>query len=109
MKTLFTILLLSVCMLGNAQTKIKFSYYSLETLDAIGATQEQKDKISVIRVENETKIRAVKNDAALNEEQKKAAYADIYKAGGARYFEVLSKEQKQSLNAYIAKLKSENK
>lgn len=109
MKTLFTILLLSVCMLGNAQTKIKFSYYSLETLDAIGATQEQKDKIAVIRVENETKIRAVKNDAALNEEQKKAAYADIYKAGGARYFEVLSKEQKQSLNAYIAKLKSENK
>jgi hypothetical protein len=109
MKTLFTMLLLSVCMLGNAQTKIKFSYYSLETLDAIGATQEQKDKIAVIRVENETKIRAVKNDAALNEEQKKAAYADIYKAGGARYFEVLSKEQKQSLNAYIAKLKSENK
>lgn len=109
MKTLFTMLLLSVCMLGNAQTKIKFSYYSLETLDAIGATQEQKDKIAVIRVGNETKIKAVKNDAALNEEQKKAAYADIYKAGGTRYFEVLSKEQKQNLNAYIAKLKSENK
>lgn len=109
MKALFTILLLAVCMLGNAQTKPVFSYYSIETLDAIGATQEQKDKIAEIRKEIETKIREVKKDASLNDEQKKAAYTEHYKVGGAKYFEVITKEQKPKLLAYKAKFNSENK
>lgn len=109
MKALFTILLLAACMLGNAQTKPVFSYYSLETLDAIGATQEQKDKIAAIKKETDTKIKEVKKDTSLNEDQKKAAYAEHYKVGGARYFEIITKEQKQKLQAYIVKFKSENK
>ncbi len=83
--------------LVNAQTQ-SFSYYSKETLDAIGASVEQQAKIGEIKKNTETRIRAVKRNETLTEEQKKEQYKIIYGEGGKLYNEVLTKEQREKVN-----------
>jgi hypothetical protein len=108
MKTLFTILLIAICGFANAQTKKPFSYYSQETLNNIGATQEQKDKIAEIKKAAEIKIRAVGKNNELTDEQKKAEYKVHYGEAAKLYNAVLTPEQMIKLRENILKFNKEN-
>ncbi len=108
MKTLFTILLITICGFAQAQKKAVFSYYSQETLNAIGTTQEQKDKIAEIRTTIGAKIRETTANTNLTEEEKKAEYKVSYAIGSKLYNEALTAEQMLKLKEYIIKFKKDN-
>lgn len=112
MKAPFTILLFTVCLfigLGtHAQNKVTLNYYSQETLDALGTTKAQQKELTAIKTSTDTKIREARNNAALSEEQKKAAYAEAYKTGGQQYGNLLNAQQKAKLSALHQKITKQN-
>ncbi|MFD1628315.1 hypothetical protein [Pseudopedobacter beijingensis] len=102
-------LLVGLFFFANAQNKPSFSYYSLETLEAIGTSKEQQTQIFEIRKNSEERVRAVKKDASLNEEEKKAKYKEIYGEGGALYKKVLTSEQNEKLKILFKEFQENNK
>lgn len=94
---------------ANAQNKPSFSYYSLETLEAIGTSKEQQAQIKEIRKNTDDLVRAVKKDAALTEEEKKNRYKEIYGEGGKLYKKVLTEEQNEKLKVLFREFQENNK
>lgn len=78
--------------LANAQSK-SFSYYSQETLHAIGASAEQQVKIKQIHHQTNSLVRAIQKDTNLSEDEKKAKIKETYAAGAKLYNESLTQEQ----------------
>lgn len=75
----------------NAQTS--FDYYSKETLDAVGATSEQQQKLKALKLDYDKKIRSTRKDTDLSDEEKKAKVKTYYKDRSTQYFEILTPEQ----------------
>lgn len=92
----------------NAQNKPSFSYYSVETLEAIGTSKEQQAQIAEIRKNTDERIRTVKKDTALTEEEKKNKYKEIYGEGGVLYKKVLTEEQNEKLKILFKKFQEKN-
>lgn len=108
MKYVYIILSLFIGFSAVAQNKVTLNYYSQETLDALGTTKAQQKDLIAIKADTDAKIKDARNNAALSEEQKKAAYAEAYKTGGQQYGNLLSAEQKSKLSALHQKIAKQN-
>lgn len=108
MKYIYIFLALFIGFTSNAQNKVSLNYYSQETLDALGTTKEQQKSLLDVKTNTDAKLREARNNSALSEEQKKAAYAEAYKLGGQQYANILNPEQKTKLSALHQKIAKQN-
>ncbi|MEQ7800962.1 hypothetical protein ABDJ41_14250 [Pedobacter sp. ASV1-7] len=110
---LTAVVLFALNFASDAQEKKRTNipYYTVELLDEIGATADQKAKVAELVKEFKPKYDAVKQDASLTEEEKKAKIKEIGYQRGSLYFKILNAEQKAKLDAMkkeVAKNKEGN-
>lgn len=61
--------------------------------DELGLNQEQKDKLKVLNEDNRAKMQAIRNDNALNDDQKKAKMEDFRKEQKIKRDAILTPDQ----------------
>jgi lysophospholipase L1-like esterase len=91
-----------------AQKAVSLNYYSEETLKAIGASAEQKQKIKLIKSNTDTRVREIKADASLSEESKKDKYKEVYANASASYNDITSAEQKAIIRKLLKEISDKN-
>lgn len=105
MKKIFLTLALAIGMsvAVNAQTAKKLNPFSVETLDELKATDEQKKQVEDQTKEVIAKIAAIKKNTALSEEEKKTEHQKVNKERSRRFYnEILTPEQAKQLRQMIA-------
>jgi Spy/CpxP family protein refolding chaperone len=107
------IMLLALNFAVNAQEKKRTSvnFYSVEFLDEIGATADQKAKVADLMKEFQPKMNEVKKDESLSADDKKDKIKVLSAERSKKYHQILSAEQKVKLNEIkkeLAKNKKEN-
>lgn len=84
----------------KAETKDKTSHIDKgqwehkDPLADLNLSQEQKDKIKALNDEQKTQFEAIKNDASINDEQKKAKMMELRKSRKEKMEAILTTEQK---------------
>lgn len=105
MRKLFLTLALAVGMsvAVNAQAVKKINPFTVETLDALKATDEQKKQVEEQTKEVRAKIAAIKKNTALSDEEKVAEHQKVNKERSRRFYnEILTPEQAKQLRQMIA-------
>lgn len=93
---------------SSAQTPLSLNYYSEETLNAIVASAEQKQKLKQIKSNTDAAIRAIKADASLSDSEKQTKYKEVYLKGSALYNEVTTQEQKDIIRKLLKEIGDKN-
>jgi hypothetical protein len=96
---LTAVVLFALNFASDAQEKKRTNipYYTVELLDEIGATADQKAKIADLVKEFEPKFAALKAETNLTPEERAAKYKVISGDRGRIYYQILNAEQKAKL------------
>ena len=91
----------------NKSKKANFSWQK-EYMDEAGIAADVQAKITTIKDESEVKIKEIKKDGTLTEEQQKEKTKEIYKKRAEDIFALLTKEQKEKIKEIRERIKKEN-
>lgn len=99
---------------GNASPNRKFQsdsthHHRGKMMDQLNLTSDQKSQLKALHESNKQEREAIKNDASLTQDQKKAKMRDLQKSESDKFNSILTPDQQAKRNAYIQKMKANGK
>lgn len=80
-----------------------------EMMDQLNLTTDQKSQLKSLHESNKQQRDAIRNDASLSPEQKKAKMKELQKSESDKFNSILTPDQQAKRKAYMEKRKSERK
>ena len=100
---------------GNANPNRKFQsdsshhHHRGQMMEQLNLTPEQKSQLKSLHESNKLQRDAIKNDATLTQDQKRAKMKDLQKSQSDKFNSILTPDQLAKRNAYIQKMKANGK
>lgn len=91
-------LFLSTSLHAQQKKPTNLKYFSIELLDELEATPEQKEQIKNLVVEANSKIQKIKKDISLSDDEKKVRVKEVISVRAKAYYNTLTAEQNEKLN-----------
>lgn len=92
---------------GKEQTEKKGGRDRMSMYDDLNLSQDQKDKIKKLDDEIKPKMQAIRDDASLSDDDKKAKSRELMKDRRDKVNEILTPEQKTKLEEKMKKMREE--
>lgn len=98
----------------NANPNRKFQsdsahHHRGQMMDQLNLTSEQKSQMKALHESNKQEREAIKNDASLTQDQKRAKMKDLHKIQSEKMNSILTPDQQAKRKAYMEKRRSEKK
>jgi len=99
---------------GNANPNRKFRsdsshHHRGQMMEQLNLTPDQKSQLKSLHESNKQQRDAIKNDASLTQDQKRAKMKDLQKSQSEKFNSILTTDQLAKRNAYIQKMKANRK
>jgi len=86
-----------------------FHAHQKEMMDDLNLTSDQKSQMKSIQESTKQQREAIKNDASLTQDEKKAKMKDLQKSHSQKINSILTPDQQAKRNAYIKNMKQQRK
>lgn len=99
---------------GNANPNRKFQsdssrHHRGQMVDQLNLTSDQKSQMKALHESNKQQRDAIKNDASLTDDQKRAKMKDLQKSQSDKFNSILTPDQQAKRKAYMEQRRSERK